>query len=153
MPRIMARDDTYYMRLALYEAETAQRRGEVPVGALVVSGDEVLSSGFNSSVGDHDPTAHAEVVALRRAGALLKNHRLPGCDLYVTLEPCAMCLGAMVQARIRRLVFGALDPKSGAVESIMVFPMEKTNHRMEIKGGVLGSECGKILKDFFRAKR
>jgi tRNA(adenine34) deaminase len=104
-------------------------------------------------VGDHDPTAHAEVVALRRAAALLKNHRLPDCDLYVTLEPCAMCLGAMIQARIRRLVFGAVDPKSGAVESIMAFPMEKTNHRMEIKGGVLGSECGKILKDFFRAKR
>ena len=149
----MERDDTYYMQLALYEAETAQQKGEVPVGAVVVSGNEVLSSGFNSSVAGHDPTAHAEVVALRRAGTLLGNHRLPDCDLYVTLEPCVMCLGAMIQARIRRLVFGALDPKSGAVESIMVFPMEKTNHRMQIKGGVLGLECGRILRDFFRAKR
>jgi tRNA(adenine34) deaminase len=92
-------------------------------------------------------------VALRRASALSRNHRLPDCDLYVTLEPCAMCLGAMVHARVRRLVFGALDPKSGAVESIMVFPVDKTNHRIQIKGGVLGQECGKILKDFFRQKR
>ncbi|MGB2908530.1 MAG: tRNA adenosine(34) deaminase TadA [Candidatus Aminicenantaceae bacterium] len=149
----MVRDEAYYMQLALYEAETAQRKGEVPVGAVVVCGDEVLSSGYNSSVADHDATSHAEIVALRRAGALCQNYRLPDCELFVTLEPCAMCLGAMVQARIRRLVFGALDPKSGAVESIMVFPMEKTNHRMQIKGGVLGAECGKILKAFFKQKR
>jgi len=149
----MERDDTYYMRLALNEAESARLKGEVPVGAVVVCGDEVLSSGHNRNVTGHDPTAHAEVVALRRASALRGNHRLPDCDLYVTLEPCAMCLGAMVQARVRRLVFGALDPKSGAVESIMVFPVDKTNHRMQINGGVLGAECGKILKDFFKLKR
>jgi len=149
----MVRDDAYYMQLALDEAEAAQRKGEVPVGAVVVCGYEVLSSGSNSSVADHDATAHAEIVALRKAGALRQNYRLPDCDLFVTLEPCAMCMGAMVQARIRRLVFGALDPKSGAVESIMVFPIEKTNHRMQIKGGVLGAECGKILKAFFKQKR
>ncbi len=149
----MERDDTYYMRLALNEAESARLKGEVPVGAVVVCGDEVLSSGHNTNVTGHDPTAHAEVVALRRTSTLRQNHRLPDCDLYVTLEPCAMCLGAMVQARVRRLVFGALDPKSGAVESIMVFPVDKTNHRMQIKGGVLGAECGKILKDFFKLKR
>jgi len=149
----MEKDDTYYMRLALNEAESARLKGEVPVGAVVVCGDEVLSSGHNRNVTGHDPTAHAEVVALRRASALRGNHRLPDCDLYVTLEPCAMCLGAMVQARVRRLVFGALDPKSGAVESIMVFPVDKTNHRMQINGGVLGAECGKILKDFFKLKR
>ncbi len=149
----MERDDAYYMQLALYEADSAQRKGEVPVGAVVVCGDEVLSSGHNINVTSHDPTAHAEVVALRKASALRRNHRLPDCDLYVTLEPCAMCLGAMVQARIRRLVFGALDPKSGAVESIMAFPVDKTNHRMEIKGGILSEECGKILKAFFKQKR
>jgi len=149
----MERDDTYYMRLALNEAESARLKGEVPVGAVVVCGDEVLSSGHNRNVTGHDPTAHAEVVALRRASTLRQNHRLPDCDLYVTLEPCAMCLGAMIQARVRRLVFGALDPKAGAVESIMAFPVDKTNHGMQIKGGVLGTECGKILKDFFRQKR
>ncbi len=149
----MHQDDSYYMQLALYEAGTAQSRGEVPVGALVVSEGEVLSSGFNQNLTCHDPTAHAEIVALRKAADLRQNHRLPDCDLFVTLEPCAMCLGAMVQARIRRLVYGAEDPKSGAVHSIMDFPMEKTNHRMQIKGGILSEECGKILKDFFKLKR
>jgi tRNA(adenine34) deaminase len=150
---LIERDETYYMRLALYEAESARLKGEVPVGAVVVLGGEVLSSGHNQNVAGSDPTAHAEMVALRQAGALLRNHRLPECDLYVTLEPCAMCLGAMVQARIRRLVFGALDPKAGAVQSIMEFPFERTNHRLEIKSGILAEECGKILKDFFRQKR
>jgi tRNA(adenine34) deaminase len=149
----MERDDAYYMQLALYEAGSARLKGEVPVGAVVVCGGEVVSSGYNVNVSSHDPTAHAEVVALRRASELYRNHRLPDCDLYVTLEPCAMCLGAMVQARIRRLVFGALDPKSGAVESIMVFPLHRTNHRMEIKGGILAEECGKILKAFFKQRR
>ena len=150
---LLDRDDAYFMRLALYEAENARLRGEVPVGAVVVLGGEVLSSGHNLNVGSFDPTAHAEVVALRKAGALLRNHRLPECDLYVTLEPCAMCLGAMIQARIRRLIFGAFDPKGGAVRSIMEFPFDRTNHRMEIKSGILAEECGKILKDFFRRKR
>jgi tRNA(adenine34) deaminase len=149
----MERDDKYYMQLALYEAESAQAAGEVPVGAVVVAGDEVLSSGHNESIRHHDPTGHAEIIALRKAGALRRNHRLPDCDLYVTLEPCFMCLGAIVQARIRRLVFGSLDPKAGAVQSIMTFPWEKSNHRIQIKGGILSDECGKILRDFFRRKR
>jgi len=149
----MERDDTYYMQLALYEAESAQISGEVPVGAVVVAGNEVLSSGHNESVKRHDPTGHAEIIALRKAGALRRNHRLTDCDLYVTLEPCVMCLGAIVQARIRRLVFGALDPKSGAVQSVMTFPWEKSNHRIQINGGILSEECGKILKDFFLRKR
>lgn len=150
---LIGRDDAYFMRLALYEAESASRQGEVPVGAVVVLGGEVLSSGYNRNIGMCDPSAHAEILALRKAGSLLRNHRLTECDLYVTLEPCAMCLGAVVQARIRRLIFGALDPKNGAVRSIMEFPFEKTNHRPEIKGGILAEECGKILKDFFRLKR
>ncbi len=149
----MERDDTYYMQLALYEAESAQKAGEVPVGAVVVAGNEVLSSGHNESVRQHDPSGHAEIIALRKAGALRRNHRLPDCDLYVTLEPCVMCLGAMVQARIRRLVFGALDPKAGAVRSVVAFPWEKSNHRIQINGGILAEECGKILKDFFQRKR
>ena len=149
----MYQDDTYFMQLAIYEAETAQSKGEVPVGALVVCAGEVLSSGYNQNLTCHDPTAHAEIVALRKAADLRKNYRLPDCDLFVTLEPCAMCLGAMVQARIRRLVYGTDDPKSGAVFSIMEFPMEKTNHRMQIRGGILSEECGKILKDFFKMRR
>jgi tRNA(adenine34) deaminase len=150
---LIDRDDEYFMRLALYEADNARHKGEVPVGAVVILGGEVLSSGHNQSIGSFDPSAHAEIMALRKAGGLLRNHRLPECDLYVTLEPCAMCLGAMVQARIRRLIFGALDPKGGAVQSIMEFPFERTNHRLEIKGGILAGECGKILKDFFQRKR
>jgi tRNA(adenine34) deaminase len=149
----MERCDEYYMRLALYEAETAAAQGEVPVGALIVASGEVLASGFNQSIRNSDPTAHAEIMALRKAAQLRRNHRLPDCELYVTLEPCVMCLGALVQARIRRLVFGAHDPKSGAVESILRFPFERTNHRLEIISGILSEECGKILKDFFKEKR
>ncbi len=141
------------MRLALDEAESAAAKGEVPVGALVVASGEVLASGYNESILSSDPTAHAEIVALRKASRLCKNHRLPDCDLYVTLEPCVMCLGAMVQARIRRLIFGAYDPKSGAVESILRFPFERTNHQIEIISGILAEECGKILREFFKVKR
>jgi len=149
----MERDDTYFMQLALYEAESAADKGEVPVGAVSVTTGEVLASGYNENILSCDPTAHAEIVALRKAAQLCKNHRLSDCDLYVTLEPCVMCLGALVQARIRRLIFGALDPKAGAVESILRFPFERTNHRIEIRGGILAEECGKILKDFFKEKR
>jgi tRNA(adenine34) deaminase len=143
----------YFMQRALDEALRSSRRGEVPVGAVVIREDKILSRGHNLLISKKDPTAHAEIVAIRRACRKVKNSRLPDCDLYVTLEPCAMCLGALVQARIRRLVYGALDPKSGAVQSIMNFSFEKTNHRLEIRGGVMAEECSKVLKEFFQEKR
>lgn len=145
--------DEFFMRKALEQAEKSLNRGEVPVGAVVVSAEEILSQAHNESIARNDPTAHAEIVAIRQACQKRRNYRLLDCDLYVTLEPCPMCLGAMVHARIRRLVFGALDPKSGAVESVMLFPFDQTNHRVEVKGGVLAQECGKMLKEFFQQKR
>lgn len=147
------RDDEFFMRQALVEANKSLEKGEVPVGAVLISGDKVLSRAFNEPIGRNDPTAHAEIIALRKACLKRRNYRLPDCDLYVTLEPCVMCIGAAVHARIRRLVFGAYDPKSGAVESVMNFPFEKMNHRIETKGGVLDDECSRILKDFFLKKR
>jgi tRNA(adenine34) deaminase len=148
-----ADNDEKWMRRALAEADRAKIRGEVPVGAVLVAGGRILARGHNQPVGKNDPTAHAEIVALRRAAAKRKNYRLAGCDLYITLEPCAMCLGAVVQARIRRLVFGAADPKAGAVRSVMRFPFARMNHRPEIQGGVLAEECGRIIREFFKAKR
>lgn len=146
-------DDGFFMGQALVEAEKSLEKKEVPVGAVLVSGNKILSRGHNEAILRNDPTAHAEIIAIRKACLKRKNYRLPDCELYVTLEPCAMCLSALVHARVRRLVFGAYDPKAGAVESIMKFPFEKTNYRVEIKGGVLADECGKILKDFFLKKR
>jgi len=145
--------DEKHMRLALALARKAGARGEVPVGAVLVCGDGVLARGFNQSVRKSDPTAHAEIMALRRAGRLRKNYRLADCDLYVTIEPCAMCLGAIVQARLRRVFYGASDPKAGAVRSTMRFPFAKLNHRPEISGGLLSEECGRLLADFFKDKR
>ena len=150
---MMAEDDEKWMRRAFAQANKARSRGEVPVGAVLVADGRILARGYNQPVGKNDPTAHAEIVAIRRAAAKQKNYRLAGCDLYVTLEPCAMCLGAIVQARVRRLVFGATDPKAGAVRSVMRFPFQKMNHRPEIQGGVLAEECGQILGEFFKAKR
>lgn len=146
-------DDEKFMRLALIQAKRAGGRGEVPVGAVVVCGGEVLGRGYNRPIGLSDPTAHAEIGAIRKACRRRKNYRLTGCDLYVTLEPCPMCLGAAVQARLSRVVYGASDPKAGAVRSVMTFPFEGLNHRPEVKGGLLAEECGRVLKDFFRAKR
>lgn len=146
-------DDGFFMGQALAEAEKSLEKKEVPVGAVLVSENKILSRGHNEAILRNDPTAHAEIIAIRKACLKRKNYRLPDCELYVTLEPCAMCLSALVHARVRRLVFGAYDPKAGAVESIMKFPFEKTNYRVEIKGGVLADECGKILKDFFLKKR
>ena len=146
-------EDEKHMRQALAQAKRAGDRGEVPVGAVVISGGKVLGRGHNGPIRQNDPTAHAEIVAIRKAGRRRGNYRLSDCDLYVTLEPCAMCLGAAVQARLRRVVFGALDPKSGAVRSVMRFPFRKMNHRPELKGGLLAEECGLVLKDFFRPKR
>ena len=146
-------EDERYMRAALGQASKAAHRGEVPVGAVIVARGKVIARGHNRPIRTNDPTAHAEIVAIRKAGRKQGNYRLAECTLYVTIEPCAMCMGAIVQARIARLVFGARDPKAGAVLSIMSFPLEKTNHRMEILGGVLAGECGHALKVFFKTRR
>jgi len=146
-------DDEKYMRLALREAARAANRGEVPIGAVVVAGGKVIGRGGNRPIRNNDPTAHAEIVAIRKACLKSGNYRLPDTTIYVTLEPCAMCLGAMVQARVKRLIYGALDPKSGAVVSIMRFPFERTNHRLETAGGVLADDCGRMLREFFKARR
>ena len=146
-------EDEKFMGEALKEACKAAECGEVPVGAVIVSGDRIMARGHNQPIKKNDPTAHAEIVALRKACAQQKNYRLAAGVMYVTIEPCAMCLGAIVQARIKRLVFGALDPKAGAVLSIMTFPVERMNHRMEILGGIRAEECGRVLKKFFEAKR
>ncbi|UCE42242.1 MAG: tRNA adenosine(34) deaminase TadA [Candidatus Aminicenantes bacterium] len=145
--------DERFMLEALSEAEKALDAREVPVGAVLVEGEKIIARGFNKPLSSDDPTAHAEILAIRKACRVKKNYRLPGCELYVTLEPCAMCLGAVVHARLQRVIYGALDPKGGAVESVMLFPFERMNHRIEIKGGVLATECGKILKSFFEKKR
>ncbi len=150
----MADPDAEFMQAALREAEAAGAAGEIPVGAVLVADGEVVATGQNRSIRDCDPSAHAEIVALRAAGAALANYRLPGTTLYVTLEPCAMCMGALVQARIERLVFGAYDPKAGAAGSaIDLSDSPSFNHRFEINGGVLASECGAVLKAFFESKR
>lgn len=146
-------DDEFFMRQALVEAKKSLSEGEVPVGAILVSGNKILSRGHNQPIRRKDPTAHAEVVAIRKACSKRKEYRLTDCDLYVTLEPCAMCLGAVIQARIKRLVYGACDPKGGAVKSLMEFPFDRMNHQPEIKAGVLGDECARILSEFFLKKR
>jgi tRNA(adenine34) deaminase len=141
-------------RAALAEAEAAAGEGEVPVGAIVVAGGEIIARGHNRSETDNDPSAHAEIVALREAARVSGNYRLTDATLYVTLEPCAMCMGAIVQARIARLVFGAYDPKAGAAGSaIDLSESPSFNHRFEINGGVLAEECGAVLKTFFESKR
>jgi tRNA(adenine34) deaminase len=146
--------DLRHMRAALAEAEAAAQSGEVPVGAVVVVGGEVIARGHNRSETDNDPSAHAEVVALREAARKAGNYRLTDATLYVTLEPCAMCMGALVQARIERLVFGAYDPKAGAAGSaIDLSDSPSFNHSFEINGGVLAEECGAVLKSFFESKR
>ena len=142
------------MRTAIGEARIAAQVGEVPVGAVVVVDNEVVAQGINRTISDTDPSAHAEIVALRAAALELGNHRLSNATLYVTLEPCAMCLGAMMQARIGRLVFGAYDPKAGAAGSaIDLTDSPAFNHRFEVNGGVLADECGEVLKRFFAARR
>ncbi|HSM32326.1 MAG TPA: tRNA adenosine(34) deaminase TadA [Woeseiaceae bacterium] len=146
--------DLAHMRAALAEAEAAAESGEVPVGAVVVAGGEVVARGHNRSETDVDPSAHAEIVALRAAARRTGNYRLTDATLYVTLEPCAMCMGALVQARIERLVFGAYDPKAGTAGSaIDLSDSPSFNPRFEINGGVLAEECGAPLKSFFESKR
>ena len=143
-----------FMRLALREAERARREREVPVGAIVVRDGRVIARAHNRPIHLKDPTAHAEVLALRRAARKVGNYRLSGCTLYVTIEPCAMCAGAIVQARLKRVVFGASDPKAGAGGSVLsVLNHPRLNHRVEVTEGVLGEDCAAILKKFFRNKR
>jgi tRNA(adenine34) deaminase len=146
--------DAQWMRAALALAEEAWRRGEVPVGAVVVSDGRIVGRGFNAPIERDDPTAHAEIAALRDAGWALGNYRLPESALYVTLEPCPMCAGAIMQARIRRLVFGAGDPKTGACGSVVdLFAERRLNHHTAVTSGVLAEECGALLKRFFAERR
>jgi tRNA(adenine34) deaminase len=150
----MSESETAYMRMALAEARRAAEMGEVPVGAVVVLSDEIVGVGCNRVIADHDPTAHAEIVALRQAAARLGNYRLTGATLYVTVEPCAMCAGAAVLARIRRLVYGCDDPKAGAVRSLFQIADDaRLNHRIEITSGVLAEDCSAVLRDFFQTRR
>jgi tRNA(adenine34) deaminase len=146
--------DADYMQRALVLARAAAAQGEVPVGALVVRGSEIIGEGANRPIGQHDPSAHAEIEALRAAGRALGDYRLTGATLYVTLEPCIMCASAIVHARIDRVVFGAWDPKAGAAGSIAdVFAIPQLNHRVDVFGGVLAEECATLLSEFFRARR
>lgn len=150
----MDAQDAGFMQTALRLAEEAAAAGEIPVGAVVVAGGEILATGQNRSIRDVDPSAHAEIVALRAACQEQANHRLTNATLYVTLEPCAMCMGAIVQSRIVRVVFGAYDPKAGAAGSAVdLTDSPAFNHRFEVMGGVLDGECGTVLQDFFRSRR
>jgi tRNA(adenine34) deaminase len=150
----MSGDDECYMRRAFELAREAQAAGEVPVGAVIVRDGEILAEGFNRPISTHDPTAHAEMVALRAAAARIDNYRLLGTTLYVTLEPCAMCAGAMVHARVQRLVFAAPDPRAGAAGSVFdVARSAALNHRLEVASGVLAEDCGALLRNFFIARR
>jgi len=146
--------DEAWMRYAFRLAQRAEQLGEVPVGAIVVKDDRCIAEGWNASIATHDPTAHAEMMALRRAGLALENYRLVDATLYVTLEPCVMCMGAISHARIKRLVFGAFDPKRGAVcHALSLSDASFLNHRISWDSGVLGTECSELLRDFFRTRR
>jgi tRNA(adenine34) deaminase len=149
-----AMTDELYMEEALREAARAQAGGEVPVGAVVVCDGRVVGRGSNRNISESDPTAHAEMVALREAGRAVGNHRLLDCEMFVTIEPCPMCAGALMHARLKRLVYGADDPKAGAVRSVIpVLNHPQLNHRMEVTAGVLAARCQELLQSFFRARR
>ena len=150
----MISTDEEFMRLALAEAEAARMAGEVPVGAIVVFNDAVVGHGRNAVIGSRDPTAHAEIVAIREAARALNNYRITGATLYSTIEPCAMCAGAVIHARIERLVFGAREPKAGAVETFFqICSTEFLNHRVSVEGGILEAESRAMIQSFFREKR
>jgi tRNA(adenine34) deaminase len=147
-------DDEFFMREALSLAQQAAAAGEVPVGAVVVKDGQIVGRGSNAPISKHDPTAHAEIAAMRDAAQRLGNYRLVDCELFVTLEPCVMCVGAMFHARIARVVYGARDPKTGAAGSVVdLYSEERLNHHATIEGGLLAEECGKVLSDFFAMRR
>ena len=151
---VVSPTDEHWMRHALELAAKAEAAGEVPVGAVLVQGDNLLAEGWNRPIGGNDPTAHAEILCLRAAGAALENYRLANTALYVTLEPCLMCVGAIIHARVARLVYGAADPKSGAVSSVCRgFELPGLNHSVQSDGGVLADDCGEVLRAFFRQRR
>ena len=146
--------DEIFMEEALRSAQRALEAGEVPIGAVVVCAGRIVGRGWNRNIADSDPTAHAEIVALREAGAAIGNHRLEECELFATIEPCAMCAGALVHARIKRLVYGADDPKAGAVQSVMqVLNHPQLNHRIQVRGGVLAGRSAELLQQFFKSRR
>jgi tRNA(adenine34) deaminase len=146
--------DRQFMQQALDQAKLAAAAGEVPVGAVLVRDGQVISTGFNQPITNSDPSAHAEMMALRAAAQSESNYRLPGTTLYVTLEPCTMCAGAMLHARVERVVFGASDPKTGAAGSVLnVFSEKQINHQTQVEGGIMGEECGQVLRDFFKERR
>lgn len=148
------KSDEFFMREAMALARQAEALGEVPVGAVVVRGGEIVGRGFNAPISGHDPTAHAEIAALRDAAQKLGNYRLPGCELFVTLEPCAMCAGAILHARLARVVYGARDLKTGVHGSVLdLFAVDKLNHHTEVVEGVLAGECGQMLSAFFAERR
>lgn len=150
----LAAADIAFMRAAMAEAKRAEALGEVPVGAVLVVDGEIVGRGYNQPITSNDPSAHAEIQCLRDAGLRLGNYRMPGSTLYVTLEPCAMCSGALMHARVERIVFGARDPKTGAVGSVVnLFADERLNHHATVEGGVLAEECGALLSAFFAARR
>lgn len=146
--------DRQFMQQAIEQAKLAGAAGEVPVGAVLVRDGQIISTGFNRPIGNSDPSAHAEMLAIRSAAQSVSNYRLPGSTLYVTLEPCAMCAGAILHARVDRVVFGAVDPKTGAAGSVLdVFSEKRINHHTQVEGGVMGQECGQLLRDFFKERR
>ena len=146
-------DDLYFMKLALEEAEAAYRKDEVPIGAVLVLDGQLIARGHNCPITQHDPSAHAEIRALRSAGTWLKNYRMTGTTLYVTLEPCLMCLGALIHARVQRVVFGASDPKVGVSQLLPSLEGARLNHRIDLQGGLLQDECRAQLQSFFQSRR
>ncbi len=152
--RLTTGPDELWMEEALRAAQRALEANEVPVGAVIVCDGKIVARGWNRNITDNDPTAHAEIVALRQAGTIIGNHRLENCDLFATIEPCSMCAGAMVHARIKRLVYGADDPKAGAVQSVMqVLNHPQLNHKIEVRSGVLAGRCAELLQTFFKSRR
>lgn len=147
-------DDSHWMREALVEAQKAWERNEVPVGAVIVRDNEIIGRGCNQPVSSNNPVAHAEIMALQQAAGTINNYRLVDCDLYVTLEPCTMCAGAIIHSRIRRVIFGAFEPKAGAAASVTrVFDQPQMNHKVELTTGVMEQECSTLISDFFRVRR